>query len=487
MWNTVIGEAAYDMEYNKNGLTVRIVKNSYTAHINGVVTIANTDPFLYYSNAFRDKNIVLGHVYLFVSESTTPLQYVLYGAFPYSAFVGYGIFKATATSLVDFAVQKEGGFAEGEVIDITTRLQAYDLTRMFGAGEEPTSIEEFYERLPEGVDLDAYNEGVIVNMNVDAIKTTGFNQWDEQWEQGTITISNGQDYDSATMIRSVNYIKVMPTTLYFYTLLGVARNATFIYFYDHNFGYLGYVENYNNVRQFTFTTPANCRFIRFVEQSSKIYNHDICINLSHTGYKDGTYEPYETFTRDISWVKKYFQNGMKRAGNVRDEIRWDSSLQKWVAVERVGSNPIDDLAWEYLGVSDTRPFGCFYAFVGNKVPGDDNILCSKYPCIHRSFYADKECFGNPSNGVIYIIDSSFNEDITAFKAAIQGGVLNYELDEPKITPINEFLFYYPTSYGTEICEYVSPSAKGEIEVTYGSHNVAQQKYIDQELEWILLD
>ena len=37
--------------------------------------------------------------------------------------------------------------------------------------------------------------------------------------------------------------------------------------------------------------PANCRFIRFYIQQTT-YNSDICINLSHSGYRNGDYEAY---------------------------------------------------------------------------------------------------------------------------------------------------------------------------------------------------
>lgn len=369
------------------------------------------------------------------------------------------------------------------VIDIMSGVTAnnliftpriYDLTQMFGAGNEPTTIEDFYARIPQGMDPYAYNKGEIVNMNVDAIKTVGLNQWDEQWEQGTITISEGQDYESTTMIRSANYIKVMPTTLYFYTLLGIARNATFIYFYDYDFGYLGYVEKYDNVRQFTFTTPVNCRFIRFVEQSSNTYNHDICINLSHTGYKNGTYEPYETFTRDISWVKKYFPNGMKSAGNVRDEIRFDSSLQKWVAVQNVGSVDLGGLGWFYQPSSVEGRMDRFASntTVNSKyVDNQTNVTCARFtPSIDPiGGRAVDKTISVYSNGYIYLIDTTYT-DGALLKDSLQGVELYYELAEPIITPINDEIenSYTVWDLGTEeaISETPSTIFNGDIIYKY---------------------
>ena len=66
------------------------------------------------------------------------------------------------------------------------------------------------------------------------------------------------------------------------------------------------------------------------------YNNDICINLSHTGWKNGTYEPYKESSLDLPVIKKYFPNGMRSAGTAFDSIEWDSTKQKWVAVQRIG-------------------------------------------------------------------------------------------------------------------------------------------------------
>ena len=44
-----------------------------------------------------------------------------------------------------------------------------DLTQMFGVGNEPSTIEEFYQRIPMGVDLYAYNEGEVIHMNAQSL------------------------------------------------------------------------------------------------------------------------------------------------------------------------------------------------------------------------------------------------------------------------------------------------------------------------------
>ena len=47
----------------------------------------------------------------------------------------------------------------------------YDLTKMFGAGNEPETVDEFYQRLPIEVDPMLYNEGQMINLIPSGIKS----------------------------------------------------------------------------------------------------------------------------------------------------------------------------------------------------------------------------------------------------------------------------------------------------------------------------
>ena len=179
----------------------------------------------------------------------------------------------------------------------------------------------------------------------EAIKTIGFNQWDGVAEAGFISYV-GVDQADTTYMRSVNYTKVLPNTPYFINLSAYQSNGSLtcrVFFYDENQQFISYVNKYtnwaNSTTQNEFTTPANAAFVRFTFQLPIAqYNNDISINLSWDEYAsmNGTYRSYKPFVRDLSWVAKYFPNGMRSAGNVADEIRFNSSTQKWEAVQRVG-------------------------------------------------------------------------------------------------------------------------------------------------------
>ena len=107
---------------------------------------------------------------------------------------------------------------------------------MFGAGNEPTTIEEFYARIPMGVDLNAYNEGEVIHMDVQSIESQGVNAWDEEWEVGTYNPDTGALQNSTTIIRSMNFINVLPNAIYYIKTpasIGAKSNLR-VYYYDNS-------------------------------------------------------------------------------------------------------------------------------------------------------------------------------------------------------------------------------------------------------------
>lgn len=79
---------------------------------------------------------------------------------------------------VRFGVQQSGTYimhreyqAGSTLNNVTLSTQYYDLTQMFGAGNEPTTYEEFLFRKPQVADEYAYNEGEIVSANIAKYKS----------------------------------------------------------------------------------------------------------------------------------------------------------------------------------------------------------------------------------------------------------------------------------------------------------------------------
>uniref|UniRef100_UPI004055C6CC hypothetical protein n=1 Tax=Alistipes sp. TaxID=1872444 RepID=UPI004055C6CC len=188
-------------------------------------------------------------------------------------------------------------------------IRLINLTKIFGAGNEPDTVEEFYARMPKGVDINAYNAGEIVDGNYKAVATTGFNQFNGTYAK----VIAGCSY----------YLGGSYTALGFSTEEGGATEEISIPTSTESIG----------------TTPSDRLYTP--TRNGYIYatGENICINLSWNteyGYLNGTYAPYKPYERDLSWVVKYFRNGMRSAGSARDEIRFNYTTQKWEAVQVVG-------------------------------------------------------------------------------------------------------------------------------------------------------
>ena len=328
-----------------------------------------------------------------------------------------------------------------------------DLTQMFGAGNEPFTIEEFYARIPSGIDIHAYNEGEIIPMRTEAIKTVGFNAWDEQWEVGALSGNDGTLVDNSGAIRSSGFIQVVAGSVYNIQ----CPTQVILCAYDDKYQYIEWLLWGGNTSQFTI--PHNCKYIKFCTYGNiygNTYNHDICVNLSHTGIENGKYKPYTPFTRELPIIKKYFPNGMRSAGTAFDSIEWDSTKQKWVAVQRIGEVDLGSLKWSY-------GYGMFTGEGTNAAPGL-NVLCTRY----ASGYNDKNIRAHSEwDGYIVVYDSSYSDPAT-FKASVQGVMLYYELAEPIVTEIESIpeLDYLVWDFGTEEALSSVPSAPFSADIIY---------------------
>ena len=177
-----------------------------------------------------------------------------------------------------------------QLIDLTTMLGAtiadyiYSLeTATAGAG-----IAWFKKYFPK--EYYAYSVPTPMHIKISGIRMNRFNQWDEEWEVGTINNGNNSS-DRNDVIRSKNHIHVIPKTTYYLKFPG----STYIYvsWYDVNKQFISETTENTNT---TFVVPANAHYLRFRTLSTygTTYNHDICINLHWDGERDGEYE--EAFT-----------------------------------------------------------------------------------------------------------------------------------------------------------------------------------------------
>ena len=368
-------------------------------------------------------------------------------------------------------------FNEGDTFTyykISSKL--IDLTLMFGEGNEPTTIEDFKKKMPLGIDEYAYNEGELISTNVEGIKSVGFNAWDEEWEKGGLSPITGTEEYNQNLIRAKNYIQILPNTIYYCSNENVdGGEATWAMFFDEQKNLIkGYKtgrktsNNAHDILNYSFTTPVAARYMRFYSKS-KVYYHDICIHLVHTGYRNGEYEPYKEFRRSIP-IKdikdkdgnQLFPNGLLSAGSVYDEITPTK------AIKRIGVVDFGTLNWKRTK-SSAWPADLLYAEISDAKKGINigGIMARYSRATDTTTIADKHYITGANNSYVYVRDDSYTDTAT-FKAAMSGVMLYYELAEPIEVDLEEplNLDYEVSDFGTEEVISSEPTTPMKADIVY---------------------
>lgn len=310
---------------------------------------------------------------------------------------------------------------------------AFDLTRMFGAGREPATVEEFERLFP--LPYYEYEAGMLVSFNSTGIETIGRNLWDEQWEAGTYDSQNGNKLDNPTYaagkIRNKNYISVFPSTTYY------VNNANFMYWeYDESKRYIQYSSSSGKTpTNGVFTTGKNCYYINF-RVTGTTYNNDICISLSDLAF-NGNYEPYKKATIPLDVSSMTYDNGaddvfpfgVGSAGDVYDELIVDEDGYARRGIRRRAQVDLGMLNWTY---------SANYAYFTHNLTvmrGGGAMLCAKYNSIPGISDAAMATAANGTinngNGTWLKIKDTAYSTAAAFKSAMNGVILCYELATPE--------------------------------------------------------
>lgn len=202
-------------------------------------------------------------------------------------------------------------------------LHCFDLTAMFGAGNEPTTTDDPRIKWLDSFGYIPYNEGQLLSMKMTGIETVGFNQWDEETE-----ISNN-------LLTSKNFNKCFPNTPYTIYCSSIER-FDYVIFRQYDINKNQIESNYFNSTALQVTTKPNAAFFKVTFNSGYglTYMNDVCINLSHSGSRNGEYEPYWSAIREIDVTKltsngvTIFPDGLKSAGTAHDEIVGNKAIKR---------------------------------------------------------------------------------------------------------------------------------------------------------------
>lgn len=426
--NTLVWNQLTKKLYNDSvvGVTAQWSEDGKYVHFSGTRTPGgDSNLYALIDISSTNKN---GYKYLFWCDGSDKVNWNIYGNVVSGSFAKKAIATASLSSGADriSALVSLGAMQAGETIDENIHFNVFDLTQMFGAGNEPATVEEFEALFPN--DYYAYNEGQLLSFKGNGIVTDGFNQFD-----GTkAKVFGGKAY----------YINGTYSTLKFAkTIDGTQTDIT---------------------PSANLYTPTEDGYIFATGVSD-----DFCINLSWSGVRNGEYEPYWKETRNIPVTSikgkvngqgesvVIFPDGMRSAGTAHDEIVGNK------AIKRIGVVDLGSLDWELIdgwasssfrtmGITDAKQM-VDWPYIPNQI----NNKGYKSSGAASATWDDKSIVINSLAHYINttaIRDTDYT-DASAFKTAMSGVLLYYELAEPVEYIIDEAdvpnYNYKVSDFGTE--------------------------------------
>lgn len=386
VWNQL---AQIKASASQNGIT-------FTNNNDGTYTVSGTAS----ANAYfvLADNLVANHKYLISVGGSTNVNIVQIG-FTTTATNTAKVITAGSTNAIGLQVVTDTTVDSEKVTP-----QVFDLTKMFGEGNEPSTVEEFTSLFP--LPYYDYNQGTLLSFNGNGIKTVGKNLLDES------TLQNG--YYSPTdgsFVSSANY-------RYFelYLLKGTYTISTSDTFY-----YLRWWdgENHNisdNRTSYTFTLAENAT-VKFCmrKTDSSAFTEPFTMMVENSA-SASSYEPFTENTTSLP-ISTYFPTGMKSAGSIYDE------LTPTKAVTRIGVVDLGTLGW-------TAGYNGFVALLTNVATASNdapaNMICTKYPVNAYTTQTQKSIARIVGTNYVRVLDSDY-ESASALKSAMSGVYLCYEL------------------------------------------------------------
>ena len=310
-----------------------------------------------------------------------------------------------ADNIIQPSIAHNGGYicgsynpATGDTIEFRN-FNIIDLTKMFGAGNEPSTVEEFRSLFP--LSYYAYDAGRLLNFNGTGIKTVGFNALAPD---GTAKLLGGHEYEIVGTYTALSY-----------------STGEIIAPVDGIF------------------TPTADGILTVTGA-----NAETCVHLTWSGYRNGETAAYKAETKMLP-ISTYFPDGMKSIESAYDELHADR------AITRIESVDISSITWSYIETT-SYPNGYFSASIAKKRYGRTNVICEKYDTNYVSLTTNNIIRGGASDREsVFIVDHRYHTVSDLLRGNVGVKIL-YEIEESIETPIDPplDLTFTSTDFGTEL-------------------------------------
>lgn len=296
-----------------------------------------------------------------------------------------------------------------------------------------------YPQLEVGDSASTYEPYERETYNLDIRINKGVNIWDEEWEEGWLSSSDGTPSPNNSTIRSKNFCPIEPDTTYYACLAGHSADQYWfaVYLYDEDKVFTHRIWSTN----LSFTTTANDKYFKITTNTGtpnygNTYTNDISINYPST---DVFYHPHDG-----------------------DPV-YKGGLDVLTGVLTVTHKVVDlgSLNWDYSS-------GVFINYTSQgdldtKERGGD-CACEIYEKCGVSSAVNMpdgsvQIMGGASASNIWIKDSRYSSGAT-FKTAMDGIKLAYELATPETYNLT------PQDIQTIIGKNVVFADTGDVDVTY---------------------
>lgn len=217
----------------------------------------------------------------------------------------------------------------GETYNKSAYLMVIDLTKMFGAGNEPATLEEFTSLF--SLPYYDYNVGSLLSFNGTGLKVTSKNLFNAR----TTFTTNGITFTNDNGIITINGTST--ATAYFTTDVNLRNGSYFISSFNEeiNTGVHLAIRNESGAYPLDMAMSAKNRvaslnndiqrLLIYVNSGTTLNNFVMkpMVSFETSEY----FEPYAENTINLP-ILNYFPNGMRSAGNAHDEITSNKAITR---------------------------------------------------------------------------------------------------------------------------------------------------------------
>lgn len=324
-------------------LGITVISSGYEVYLSGVMEKdVNSDVNIYFgSNLFAEA--VANHKYLYRA-----IGGIHYGIFPFgnvlnrpAAPASYIIVTAADNGYIQHSIAPFAGknIANGTVVDEHIHISVFDLTKMFGSGNEPTStddpriawIEQYSAVNPE------YNSGELVSADVWSVVDRGLNLFDK-----STAIQNKGITPIGTIGVQVNVYLSDYISCIDFTDVSINKGGGIIWYGDDG-SVLGFAGGKSASIFRTYTKPSGAVKFQFdmPGQLPDDFSTVMCVAGVYTAQTIPSFTPYKKpTTYTIPAAVRSLPGYGWSAGEVCNAI--ERTGDGWQYVQRVGSRPYQE-------------------------------------------------------------------------------------------------------------------------------------------------